>query len=353
METTGTAMCRHRKDCKRMARSSYQKLKPLYIMNYLLQNTDEDHPVTVNQIISYLDSQGISAERKSIYSDIEALQYFGLDIVQSGSGRSCGYYIAHRTFELPELNLLVDSVQSSKFITHKKTAALIKKIETLASIHEAQLLNRQVFVKNRIKTMNESIYYNVDEIHNGISKNKKIRFLYFEYNVQKERQYRRNGAYYVVSPFALTWDDENYYMVAYDSDAAMIKHYRVDKMEKISILEEDRDGLEAYQALDMAIYARKTFGMFTGKEEHVVLRFENHLVGAVLDRLGRDVFIVPDGPDHFTVRTDVIVSPQFFAWVTGFGTSAQVIGPGQVVEAMKDHICAVAGQYGQRPEPQR
>ncbi|MCF2617771.1 WYL domain-containing protein [Oscillibacter valericigenes] len=336
-----------------MARSSYQKLKPLYIMNYLLQNTDEDHPVTVNQIISYLDSQGISAERKSIYSDIEALQYFGLDIVQSGSGRSCGYYIAHRTFELPELKLLVDSVQSSKFITHKKTAALIKKIETLASIHEAQLLNRQVFVKNRIKTMNESIYYNVDEIHNGISKNKKIRFLYFEYNVQKERQYRRNGAYYVVSPFALTWDDENYYMVAYDSDAAMIKHYRVDKMEKISILEEDRDGLEAYQALDMAIYARKTFGMFTGKEEHVVLRFENHLVGAVLDRLGRDVFIVPDGPDHFTVRTDVIVSPQFFAWVTGFGTSAQVIGPGHVVEAMKDHICAVAGQYGQRPEPQR
>ena len=353
METTGTAMCRHRKDCKRMARSSYQKLKPLYIMNYLLQNTDEDHPVTVNQIISYLDSQGISAERKSIYSDIEALQYFGLDIVQSGSGRSCGYYIAHRTFELPELKLLVDSVQSSKFITHKKTAALIKKIETLASIHEAQLLNRQVFVKNRIKTMNESIYYNVDEIHNGISKNKKIRFLYFEYNVQKERQYRRNGAYYVVSPFALTWDDENYYMVAYDSDAAMIKHYRVDKMEKISILEEDRDGLEAYQALDMAIYARKTFGMFTGKEEHVVLRFENHLVGAVLDRLGRDVFIVPDGPDQFTVRTDVIVSPQFFAWVTGFGTSAQVIGPGQVVEAMKDHICAVAGQYGQCSEPQR
>ena len=353
METTGTAMCRHRKDCKRMARSSYQKLKPLYIMNYLLQNTDEDHPVTVNQIISYLDSQGISAERKSIYSDIEAIQYFGLDIVQSGSGRSCGYYIAHRTFELPELKLLVDSVQSSKFITHKKTAALIKKIETLASIHEAQLLNRQVFVKNRIKTMNESIYYNVDEIHNGISKNKKIRFLYFEYNVQKERQYRRNGAYYVVSPFALTWDDENYYMVAYDSDAAMIKHYRVDKMEKISILEEDRDGLEAYQALDMAIYARKTFGMFTGKEEHVVLRFENHLVGAVLDRLGRDVFIVPDGPDHFTVRTDVIVSPQFFAWVTGFGTSAQVIGPGHVVEAMKDHICAVAGQYGQCSEPQR
>ena len=328
-----------------MARSSYQKLKPLYIMNFFLQNSDEDHPVTVNQIISYLESQGITAERKSIYSDIEALQYFGLDIVQAGSGRSCRYYIAHRNFELPELKLLVDSVQSSKFITHKKTATLIKKIETLASIHEAQLLNRQVFVKNRIKTMNESIYYNVDEIHNGISKNKKIRFLYFEYNVQKERQYRKNGAYYVVSPFALTWDDENYYMVAYDSDASMIKHYRVDKMEKISVLDEDRDGLEAYQALDMAIYARKTFGMFTGQEENVVLRFENHLVGAVLDRLGRDVFIVPDGPDHFTVRTDVIVSPQFFAWVLGFGSSAQIIGPKPVVDKMREHIQSVAALY--------
>lgn len=329
-----------------MARSSYQKLKPLYIMNYLLQNTDADHPVTVSQIIGYLDSQGISAERKSIYSDIEALQYFGLDIVQAGSGRSCGYYVDHRNFELPELKLLVDSVQSSKFITHKKTASLIRKIETLASIHEAQLLNRQVFVKNRIKTMNESIYYNVDEIHNGISRNKKLRFLYFEYNVQKERQYRRNGEYYVVSPFALTWDDENYYMVAYDSAAAMIKHYRVDKMEKISILEEeDRDGQEAYQALDMAIYARKTFGMFTGQEESVVLRLENHLVGAVLDRLGRDVFIVPDGPDHFTVRMDVVVSPQFFAWVSGFGSSAQIIGPQDVVAKMREHIRSVAALY--------
>ena len=328
-----------------MARSSYQKLKPLYIMKYLLQNTDEDHPVTVNQLISYLDAQGISAERKSVYSDIEALRYFGLDIVQAGSGRSCGYYVARREFELPELKLLVDSVQSSKFITHRKTATLIRKIERLASVHEAQLLNRQVFVKNRIKTMNESIYYNVDEIHSGISKNKKIRFLYFEYNVQKERQYRRNGEYYVVSPFALTWDDENYYMVAYDSDAAMIKHYRVDKMEKISILEEDRDGLEAYQALDMAVYARKTFGMFTGQEEQVVLRFENHLVGAVLDRLGRDAFIVPDGPDHLTVRADVIVSPQFFAWVFGFGDSARIMGPETVVDKMREQLRSAAALY--------
>ena len=193
--------------------------------------------------------------------------------------------------------------------------------------------------------MNESIYYNVDEIHNGISSNRKIRFLYFEYNVAKERVYRHDGAYYVVSPFAMTWDDENYYMVAFDSAAGIIKHYRVDKMEKINVLDEERDGQEAYEALDMAVYARKTFGMFTGEEVKVHLRFENHLVGAVLDRLGRDVILVPDGEDHFTVWTDVIVSPQFFAWLCGFQTAAKVIGPDDVVKQMAEHVKSIAEQY--------
>mgnify|MGYP000006023919 FL=1 len=328
-----------------MARSSYQKLKPIYIMDYLLKNSDEQHPVTITQLIEYLAAQGIQSERKSIYGDLEALQFYGLDIVQSSLGRSAGYYIANRSFELPELKLLVDSVQSSKFITHKKTATLIRKIETLASIHEAQLLDRQVFVTNRIKTMNESIYYNVDAIHHGISTNCKIQFRYFEYTVSKERRYRKDGAFYVVSPFAMTWDDENYYMVAFDSEAGIIKHYRVDKMTDISTLDQARDGLEAFKALDMAVYARKVFGMFSGEEVSVQLRFENHLVGAVLDRLGRDVFLVADGDDHFTVRADVVVSPQFFAWVTGFGSSAQIIGPDHVVEEMRQHIDSVAALY--------
>lgn len=328
-----------------MARSRYQKLKPLYIMNYLLQHSDEEHTVSASQIIEHLAKQGINCERKSLYDDIDALRFYGLDIVQTGSGKGAGYYIASRNFELPELKLLVDSVQSSKFITHKKTATLIKKIETLASIHEAQLLNRQVFVRNRVKTMNESIYYNVDAIHNGISHNRKIQFKYFEYTVDKERRYRKDGAYYVVSPFAMTWDDENYYLVAYDSEVAIIKHYRVDKMTDISTTEEERDGLEAYQALDMAVYARKVFGMFSGDEQKVQLRFENHLVGAVLDRLGRDVFIVSDGDDHFTVSTDVVVSPQFFAWVSGFGSAAKIIAPEDVVEKMRQHIHSVAALY--------
>lgn len=328
-----------------MARSSFQKLKTTYVMLFLLQNSDEDHPVTVHQIIDYLESKGISAERKSIYSDIEALQYMGVDVIMVDRGRFHGYYVASRVFELPELKLLVDSVQSSKFITHKKTTELIKKIEQLASIHEAQLLNRQVFVKNRVKSMNESIYYNVDEIHTGISTNRKIRFKYFEYDVHKEKKFRRDGAYYVVSPYAMTWDDENYYLVAYESGLDRMVHYRVDKMSEISVTEEERDGQEAYKALDLAVYTQKTFGMFAGDEVSVQLRFKNHLVGTVLDRLGRDVFIVPDGNNHFTVRVDVVVSSQFFAWVFGFGDSARILGPSTVVEQMRQYIRDVSTLY--------
>jgi len=326
-----------------MARASFQKLKILYVMDYLLKNSDEEHPVTVASIISDLASRGISAERKSVYDDIECLCDYGLDVVQSGSGRNTGYYVATRDFELPELKLLVDSVQSSRFITHKKSMSLIKKIEGLASVYQAQVLNRQVYVKNRIKTMNESIYYNVDEIHKGIAENRKIRFHYFEYSVSKEKRFRRNGAWYVVSPFALTWDDENYYMIA--SEDGVVKHFRVDKMADIDTTEEERDGRDMYTALDLADYSRKVFGMFTGEETAVQMRFDNSLVGVVLDRLGRDCILVPDGDDHFTVRTEIAVSQQFYAWIFGLGEKAQVISPPSAVEGMKAHIEKTAALY--------
>ncbi len=328
-----------------MPRESSQKLKLLYVMRYLVRSSDEAHPVTVQQIIDFLGGEGIPAERKSIYDDVEALRRFGLDILQVKIGRQSGYYVGSREFELPELKLLVDSVQSSKFITHKKTLSLIRKIESLASVYEAQLLSRQVYVKNRIKTMNESIYYNVDEIHTGIARDRQIRFRYFDYTVQKERRFRRDGGYYVVSPFALTWDDENYYLVAYDSTAAMIKHFRVDKMLDIGILDEPRDGRESFAALDMAEYAKKVFGMFSGREERVRMRFDNQLVGAVLDRLGREAMLVPDGESHFTVTAQVEVSPQFFAWVSGFGRLAQILGPDHVVQAMRAHAAEVLAMY--------
>ena len=324
-----------------MARSERQKLKLFYIRDFLLRNSDEEHPVTIKNIIAYLAQNDIAAERKSVYSDIDALRSYGMDIVQEQGN----YYVGGRYFELPELKLLVDSVQSSKFITHKKTGTLIKKIEDLASVYEARLLNRQVFVTNRIKSMNESIYYNVDEIHSGIAHDKKIRFHYFEWNIAKEKVFRRGGDWYEVSPYALTWDDENYYLVAFDSMAGIIKHYRVDKMTDISITSAERDGKDVFSSLDMAVYAKKVFGMFSGVEQRVQLRAKNHLVGVVLDRFGKDVSIVPDGDEHFTLWVNVIVSPQFFSWVSAFGTEMMIAAPVNVTEQMREHMRLILEAY--------
>ena len=251
-----------------MARSANQKLKLLYLLRFLQRQSDERHPVTVADMIEELSQHDIAAERKSIYDDLETLRSFGADIVQQ-RGKQTGYYIGQRDFELPELKLLVDSIQSSKFITEKKTVSLIRKLENLASVHDARMLERQVYVRNRVKSMNESVYYNVDEISNAINRDRMIRFRYFEFTVEKERQYRRGGAGYVLSPFALMWDDENYYMLAWDAEEARMKHFRVDKMSAISTLETARQGKEAFRDTDMSAYSKKVFGMFTGQESAV------------------------------------------------------------------------------------
>ena len=324
-----------------MAKSANQKLKLLILKDYLLRNSDEKHPVTIPQIIEELGRYDIKAERKSLYDDLEALRVYGLDIVQSRGN----YYVGQRNFETPELKLLVDSIQSSKFITEKKTMSLIKKLEELASMYDAQLLERQVYVRNRVKSMNESVYYNVDSIADAINQDRAIRFKYFEYTVTKERRIRRNGDWYVVSPFALMWDDENYYMVAWDADAGSLKHYRVDKMLDITSLKDARKGKEAFAEVDMAAYAKKTFGMFTGQDRSVRLRFKNILAGAVFDRFGRDVMLIPDGEDHFVVTLDVAVSPQFYSWVFGFGTDVEILSPDDIRERAADLAQQIADQY--------
>ncbi len=327
-----------------MAKSSNQKLKLLYLLRYLMQHSDEAHPVSMAQIIEELARNGISAERKSVYDDVEALRLFGVDIVQL-KGKNGGYYIGERDFELPELKLLVDSVQSSKFITQDKTHKLIKKIESLASLYDGQLLQRQVFVTNRVKSMNESIYYAVDVISDAITQNKKIRYQYFEYTVDKEKKLRHDGAFYEVSPFALIWDDENYYMLAWDSAAEIMKHYRVDKMQKVSLADDEREGLADFEKTDMSAYTKTVFGMFGGEEQKVKLRFSNHLVGAVLDRFGRDTIIIKDGDEHFTVTVTVVVSPQFFGWVFGFGKDVEIISPEEVRTEMKKQAEEICKNY--------
>ncbi len=318
-----------------MPRSPRQKLKLLYLMQILWENTDEEHPMTVAEMIDALERRDVAAERKSIYDDLESLRLFGLDIVQQRS-RTVGYYLGERTFELPELKLLVDSVQSSKFITEKKTLSLIRKLEGLTSVHEARALQRQVYVRGRVKSMNESVYYNVDELSAAITRDRVIRFRYFEYAVSRERRFRRDGDYYEVSPFALTWDNENYYLIGWENAQSRMKHYRVDKMSGIEITDAPRQGKEAFDALDMSAYTQRVFGMFTGSEETVTLRFANHLEGAVLDRFGREAILSAADEEHFTVQVKVAVSPQFYGWLFGFGGEAEILSPERVRNEMRD-----------------
>jgi len=324
-----------------MPKSSNQKLKILYLMRILLTQTDEEHMLTVNELISKLAEMNVSAERKTIYDDIEALRQFGLDIVMEKSN-VYGYYIANREFELPELKLLADAVQSSRFITERKSRELIRKLESLASIYDAGKLRRQVFIQNRVKNMNESIYYSVDALHEAITEGKKIGFRYFDYDTQKKRVFRRDGARYVVSPIALSWNDENYYLIAHSEERAGLTHFRVDRMSDVKKLGEKR--IAGVGGFNLAEYSKKMFGMFSGEETDVKLRFSDRLASAVIDRFGKDIIIVADGENHFTVSVRVVLSPVFYGWLFQFGELCEVLSP----QRLKDDLRSRAEAFLER-----
>jgi len=314
-----------------MARGANRKIKILYLMDILLKNTDEEHGLTTDELISALKERGVDAERKTIYDDIEVLSTFGIDI-EKRKGKSTTYHVVSREFELPELKLLVDAVQASKFITHKKSRELIKKIEGFLSRYDAQKLQRQVYVANRIKTMNESIYYAVDRIHEAINADVKVRFQYFGWTVKKEKYIYNGGKYFEISPFALTWDDENYYMIGYDDIEGKSKHYRVDKMMSISLTDEKRVGAEYFENFDMALYSKRTFGMFGGKEERVTLRCRNKCTNMIIDRFGTDVPLVVLDQHHFEAYVNVHTSPLFYTWLMNFGADVEIVAPVHVRE---------------------
>lgn len=328
-----------------MARGSNQKLKMLYLMKIFMEETDDQHALTMPQLIEKLNAYGVNADRKTLYMDMDELRQFGADIISEQVGRNWYYHLGERDFELPELKLLVDSVQSSKFITDRKSAELIHKIESLASRHEAKKLQRQVFIYGRIKAMNESIYYNVDKIHEAIASDSQIRFQYYQWNVKKEMELRRDGAWYRNSPWGLMWDDENYYLVAYHSDDGMIRHYRVDKMLNISILNERREGREEFKEFDLPRYTKSLFSMFGGEEIKVTIEAQNDMAGAIIDRFGKDIFIVPVDEDHFKTTVNVAVSGPFLGWIIALGEKVKITGPEEVVEMMRQEARRLAEQY--------
>lgn len=297
------------------------------------------------EIIEALAAYGVSAERKSIYNDIENLRLYGLDVIGAQEDRTYHYHIGNRQFELAELKLLVDSVQAAKFITAKKSNELIKKIEGLASKYEASQLHRQVFVAGRVKTMNESIYYNVDRIHTAIAENSRITFQYFQWNVEKKMELRHDGALYEVSPWSLSWDNENYYLIAYDSAEAKVKHFRVDKMLNITSVGKRRELKQVFQSFDMAAYDRKMFGMYGGREERVRIQCDNSFAGVMIDRFGKDVSMIRLNDKRFAVNVEVAVSRQFLAWIMGLGEGVSLVGPDSVVELMRQEIDRLVNQY--------
>ena len=315
-----------------------EKLKILYLMQILMEETDPAHPLNATQLCEKMQSRhSYSYNRKTIYADIERLRAYGIKIGQT-KGSSFGYFVEKRDFDLPELKLLVDAVQASKFITKEKSGELIRKLENLTSHENAKQLQRQVFIYNRIKADNDAIYANVDAIHAAIYANKQICFKYCEWTVKKELIRRKGGEDYFVSPWALTWNDENYYLVGFDAEIGMIKHYRVDKMQEIRVLEKGRLGKDRFKDFDLAAFARKTFGMYGGKDRKLTLEGENYLAGVVIDRFGTDVMMYPYDKDKFRASVEVTISPQFFGWLAGLGKGIRISWPEDVREEYKTYL---------------
>lgn len=307
---------------------AHKKLKLLYIARYLMEQTDEDHTVTVKDIIAHLESLGISAERKAVYDDLELLEFFGLDIVRT-KDKTFNLHLGSRTFELPELKLLVDVVQASPFLTRKKSLQLIEKLETLTSRHQAASLRRQVYVMNRIKTANEQLYYHIDGINEAVNTGKKITFRYFDWGPEGERAYRRGGGRYLVNPVALCVD-RFYYLVAYDRDRGYV-HYRVDRISDLTISEESRDPLP--EGFDLAEYVKGIFDMYHGESVMVTVEAEERLLNVIMDRFGQEAHIRRGEAGRVVFSAPVELSPTFLSWVLGFGRDMRILAPESAREA--------------------
>ena len=325
-----------------MPKSDNQKLKIFYILDYLEAYSNEKNPVRASDLITMLDRQwGIRCDRKTVYSDIAALQQYGVDIV-SIPGKNGGYYIASRNFELPELKLLIDAVHSSRYLTEKKSRELIEKLCSQCNEQDAKLMRRTVLVSGRVKSMNETIYYNVDAIQEAIAQNKQISFRYFDWDFGGKRKYRDKE--YLASPYGLCQDHENCYLLAFSSRYG-ITSYRVDRMTDIQLTEENRIPCPELTGKALHDHANRLFQMYSGDALDVKMRFHRSLLNVVIDRFGKDTMLIPDGEDYFNFTVKVAISPMFLSWVIGFGAKAKILYPKSVADACKALCMEAMNQY--------
>lgn len=325
---------------KGKGRSLNQRLKLFYLLDYLLENTDEAHTVKVNEIIEHLDNHHrIPVEQKTVCSDLHLLDEYGYEVQYDG--RTKGWRLIEREFDTQELQLLIDSVQASRFITQKKAKELTDKLKAKASRFDRVLLDRRCYVPNRVRSVNNSVFYHLDDLHTAIANDWQITFKYFYFTPKKQKEYYKKT--YSASPYALLWSDNNYYLLAYEG--GKMKHFRVDKMDGIDIVYQKREGKDAFKELKLTERSLRVFAMFSGEVKKVKMRFSNRMANVVIDRFGQDIVMYPDDKKHFTIHTDIEVSPQFYGWVCGLGKAARILAPAEVVEEMGNYVKGIAEMY--------
>lgn len=329
-----------------MTKGINQKLKMLYLEEIFEKETDDDHSLTLQEITEKLHEKGVNADRKTLYTDFEELRNFGMDIICSNDGRNCAYHLGNRRFQIPELKLLVDSVQAARFLSDEKSHKLIGKLEGLASREQGKSLQCQVVIAGRVKTPNETVYLTVDRLNQAINANVQVRFHYNRWNAKKQLVPRNNGNWFQVSPWLLILSEENYYLAAYYAETGEIRHYRVDKITDLELLEgQPREGQEAYDQLDIPKYTDVHFGMFNGEQTQVEPKIHNDKVGIFIDRFGQNIMLVPDGPDQVRLTVKVDVSAQFLGWIMALGPGVEITRPEWVREKMAQEAERILGVY--------
>lgn len=327
----------------------YSKLKTLFIYNFLEKYSDEEHPLSTTDLISMLAEKGVSCERKSIYADIAALNDIGCDIITVKSPKR-GFFMASRTFEIPEVMLLVDAVSSAGFITPKKTASLISKLETLVSVEQAKTMKSQVYVDtNSAKCDNEEIYIIIDRLNNAITDNNKVKFVYRRRSIDVQNRKKYTDKTFIVSPYALIWRDDHYYLVCNNQKYNNLINLRIDRMKKLEILDEPSRPVSEVSAykdkFDEQDYVSKQFNMFSGEECKVTLKCDLQLQEEMIDRFGKNIPLKALEGNHFETTVTATVSDGFVSWLMQYGDKIEVTSPKRVAKMVRDKSKAIYYMY--------
>lgn len=331
-----------------MANVPNTKLRLLHVLDILNKKTDEGNILTSNDIVRELEDRGLTGERRSVIRDINTLIEYGYDICPFEEN-NIGYYMRSRLFEEEEIKILIDSVIAFKALSPRKTRQLIKKLLSLSSNRFAKKTMGNLYIDSKGKSENECVYYNINMIEEATSKDKKISFKYLTYDINKEQKFRKEGEDYIVSPYALVWRDDNYYLIGVHDKYSNISHYRVDRINQVKILDENRklaQHMESIEDFNVTKYMDSTFNVFTGEEERVMIRFTNDLLNAIIDKFGVDVTMFPKDDGHSIIIADVLVSEGFISWILQFGGKVQLLEPAELRDEVKERILELNKAYG-------